>query len=302
MSAAARVKILIAFMCVAMVVYFLILGKMGIALVQTGKAAAIGMGVGVLILPFIGLWAMIATLRAGFAHQRLAALAAQQGRELDVSALRTTPSGRVNREDADALFATVKAEVEAEPGDWVGWYRLARAYDYAGDRRRARKPCAPRYRCSRTPRDESSAGGASHPVAGHPRTIGSRTGGCQRPGDFRCRGGDPACSRRDDPGHAGCRRLSFRHHRQFWLHVRRPQALLRHRLLPEPRSCGRAAYGVWVHGNNDTVGAAAAVDKIVTGLALEKAADVLEVVGPIDASTREQAYNLGGTLAAILMR
>ena len=81
MSAAARVKILIAFMCVAMVVYFLILGKMGIALVQTGKAAAIGMGVGVLILPFIGLWAMIATLRAGFAHQRLAALAAQQGRE-----------------------------------------------------------------------------------------------------------------------------------------------------------------------------------------------------------------------------
>lgn len=37
MSAAARVKILIAFMCVAMVVYFLILGKMGIALVQTGR-------------------------------------------------------------------------------------------------------------------------------------------------------------------------------------------------------------------------------------------------------------------------
>lgn len=95
-------------------------------------------GVGVLILPFIGLWAMIATLRAGFAHQRLAALAAQLGRELDVSALRTTPSGRVNREDADALFATVKAEVEAEPDDWVGWYRLARAYDYAGDRGRAR--------------------------------------------------------------------------------------------------------------------------------------------------------------------
>ncbi|OAT66305.1 hypothetical protein AWB85_16300 [Mycobacteroides immunogenum] len=139
MSAAARVKILIAFMCVAMVVYFLILGKMGIALVQSGKPAAIGMGIGVLILPFIGLWAMIATLRAGFAHQRLAALAVERGRDLDVTALRTTPSGRINREDADALFATVKAEVEAEPDDWVGWYRLARAYDYAGDRGRARE-------------------------------------------------------------------------------------------------------------------------------------------------------------------
>ncbi|WP_078278150.1 hypothetical protein [Mycobacteroides franklinii] len=139
MSAAARVKILIAFMCAAMVVYFLILGRMGIALVQSGKPAAIGMGIGVLILPFIGLWAMIATLRAGFAHQRLAALAAEQGRDVDVSALRTTPSGRVNREDADALFATVKAEVESDPDDWVGWYRLARAYDYAGDRGRARE-------------------------------------------------------------------------------------------------------------------------------------------------------------------
>ncbi|MBB4854285.1 cytochrome c-type biogenesis protein CcmH/NrfG [Mycobacteroides chelonae] len=139
MSASARVKILIAFLCAAMVVYFLILGKMGIALVQTGKPAAIGMGIGVLILPFIGLWAMIATLRAGFAHQRLAALAAEHGRDLDVSALRTTPSGRVNREDADTLFAAVKAEVEADPDDWVGWYRLARAYDYAGDRSRARE-------------------------------------------------------------------------------------------------------------------------------------------------------------------
>ncbi|MFV8310814.1 flavodoxin family protein [Mycobacteroides chelonae] len=61
-------------------------------------------------------------------------------------------------------------------------------------------------------------------------------------------------------------------------------------------------YGLWVHGNNDTIGAVSAVDKIATGLALEKAADALEVVGPIDASVREQAYNLGGTLAAILMQ
>jgi hypothetical protein len=138
-SAAARIKILIALMCAAMIAYFLILGRMGVALIQTGKPAAIGMGIGVLILPFIGLWAMIATLRAGFAHQRLAGLATEMGRDLDVSTLRRTPSGRVNREDADALFAAVKAEVEEEPDDWVGWYRLARAYDYAGDRGRARE-------------------------------------------------------------------------------------------------------------------------------------------------------------------
>jgi hypothetical protein len=60
-------------------------------------------------------------------------------------------------------------------------------------------------------------------------------------------------------------------------------------------------YGLWVHGNNDTVGAANAVDKVATGLALNKAADVLEVMGTIDAGVRERAYELGGTLAATLM-
>ncbi len=60
-------------------------------------------------------------------------------------------------------------------------------------------------------------------------------------------------------------------------------------------------YGLWVHGNNDTVGAVAAVGKLATGLSLTQAADVLEVVGAIDAAVRERAYELGGTLAATLM-
>jgi multimeric flavodoxin WrbA len=60
-------------------------------------------------------------------------------------------------------------------------------------------------------------------------------------------------------------------------------------------------YGLWVHGNNDTVGAAAAVGKLATGLSLTQAADVLEVVGAVDAAVRERAYELGGTLAATLM-
>lgn len=60
-------------------------------------------------------------------------------------------------------------------------------------------------------------------------------------------------------------------------------------------------YGLWVHGNNDTVGAAKAVEKVATGLSLDKAADVLEITGAIDAKVRERAYELGGTLAAMLM-
>ena len=60
-------------------------------------------------------------------------------------------------------------------------------------------------------------------------------------------------------------------------------------------------YGLWVHGNDDTVGAVASVQKVVTGLALTKAADALEITGTIDAGVRERAYDLGATLAATLM-
>ncbi|HYO01957.1 MAG TPA: hypothetical protein VET27_08735 [Mycobacterium sp.] len=126
-------------MCVAMVVYFFLLGRAGVILISSGRPAAIGLGVAIFLLPVIGLWAMIATLRAGFAHQRLARLAREQGMELDVSALPRRPSGRIEREAADELFDTVRTEVENEPDDWRRWYRLARAYDYAGDRGRARE-------------------------------------------------------------------------------------------------------------------------------------------------------------------
>ncbi len=142
MTAAARtvrIQLLIAFMCVAMLAYFVLLGRAAVAMIGSGRGAAVGLGLAILVMPVIGLWAMIATLRAGFAHQRLARLVAEDGMELDISALPRRPSGRFERDAADALFATVRTEVEDHPDDWRRWYRLARAYDYAGDRRRARE-------------------------------------------------------------------------------------------------------------------------------------------------------------------
>ena len=134
-----RIQLLIAFMCVAMLAYFVLLGRLAFAMIASGRPAAVGLGAALLIMPVIGLWAMIATLRAGFAHQRLARLIAEDEMELDTSALPRRPSGRIERDAADALFAAVRTEVQADPDDWRRWYRLARAYDYAGDRRRARE-------------------------------------------------------------------------------------------------------------------------------------------------------------------
>ncbi len=136
---ALRIQLLIGFMCVALVVYFLMLGRTALAFIASGEPAAIGLGVALLALPIIGLWAMLATLRAGLAHQRLVRLAREAHMDLDVSALPRRPSGRIERDAADALFETTREELEADRDNWVRWYRLARAYDYAGDRSRARE-------------------------------------------------------------------------------------------------------------------------------------------------------------------
>ena len=44
------------------------------------------------------------------------------------------------------------------------------------------------------------------------------------------------------------------------------------------------------------------VEKVATGLSLTEAVDVLKNVGSIEAEVRQQAYELGGTLVATLMK
>jgi len=134
-----RPRLLIGFLCLALLFYFALLTRTALALFRTGTPSAIALGLGVLLLPMVGAWAVIATLRSGMAMGRLARRAADEGVELDVSDLPRMPSGRIRRDAADALFETVRADAEARPDDWRAWYRLARAYDYAGDRARARE-------------------------------------------------------------------------------------------------------------------------------------------------------------------
>ena len=136
---ALRIQLMIGFMCVALLVYFVMLGRAALVFITSGRPAAIGLGAAILILPVIGIWVMVTTLKAGLAHQRLARTAREEGMDLDVSELPRMPSGRINRDAADALFETVREELESDPDNWRRWYRLARAYDYAGDRSRARE-------------------------------------------------------------------------------------------------------------------------------------------------------------------
>lgn len=59
-------------------------------------------------------------------------------------------------------------------------------------------------------------------------------------------------------------------------------------------------YGLWVHGRYDTTGAVRSVRSIVQALSWTQSAEVLEVLGEVGEPQLERAYELGGTLAALL--
>ncbi len=64
---------------------------------------------------------------------------------------------------------------------------------------------------------------------------------------------------------------------------------------------GPKPYGLYVHGRYDTAGAVRSVQSIVGALSWRQAAPVLEVLGDVGEAEQEAAYELGGTLAALVM-
>lgn len=117
--------------------YLVAIGWRGVLLLGSGEPVGVALGVGLLVLPLVGAWAVVRELRFGRDTERLAAeLDAVGG--LPVDDLPRRPSGRVERAAADALYARFRAEVDQAPQDWAAWFRLSCAYDVAGDRKRAR--------------------------------------------------------------------------------------------------------------------------------------------------------------------
>jgi multimeric flavodoxin WrbA len=66
-------------------------------------------------------------------------------------------------------------------------------------------------------------------------------------------------------------------------------------------SGGKKPFGLMVHGRYDTTGAVRSVQLIIGALPWRQAAEVLEVLGDVGDAHREAAYELGGTIAALLM-
>jgi hypothetical protein len=117
--------------------YLVLLGGRAIAFLQTGVPVGIAIGVAVLVLPFIGAWALGRELWFGVRSEQLVRRLDAEG-NLPVADLPTRPSGRPFRAEADADFPTYRDAVAAAPEDWRAWFLLGLAYDASGDRRRAR--------------------------------------------------------------------------------------------------------------------------------------------------------------------
>jgi hypothetical protein len=125
------------------VVMVLVSGAMvttALSLLATGDPVQVGVGIGVLLLVVVGCVLVAGEVRLGADSARLARrLEAEGGLPYDPPDVTRLPSGRLEKADADRVFAERKVAVEADPDDWRAWWRLAAAYGDARDSRRGRR-------------------------------------------------------------------------------------------------------------------------------------------------------------------
>jgi len=123
-------------MAALLVLYVVLVGWRAVQFIATGEPAAVGIGIALIVLPIIAVWALWRELAFGVRSQALVRrLETEGGLDLGIP---VKPSGRPERTAADAAFPAFRAATEAEPDSWRAWLRLGLAYDAAGDRRRAR--------------------------------------------------------------------------------------------------------------------------------------------------------------------
>lgn len=141
-------------MAALLVLYLVLAGWRAVQFMATGVPVAIAMGVALLVLPLIGLWALWREISFGIGSQALVKrLDAEDGLDLELPLM---PSGRPERAAAVAALDAFRAAAEADPGSWRQALRLGLAYDAAGDRRSARRAVRRALELERSERSERS--------------------------------------------------------------------------------------------------------------------------------------------------
>lgn len=132
-----KTKIWVGAIIALMVLYLWAAFDSSLKFIQAEEPAAKMIGIAALILPLVGAYILIREILFGTRTQRMARILESEGL-LPEDDLPRTPSGRIEKEAADADFERYRAEAEVNPNSWRSLHRLALAYDAAGDRKRAR--------------------------------------------------------------------------------------------------------------------------------------------------------------------
>ena len=114
---------------------FTLLGR-GIILLQEPSLIAVAMGLAILVLPLVALWALFAELQFGLKAQRLSRrfIALDiPGLDLDLRA-----SGRATKDSANKELERIQDAVNRDPENWSLWFQLGEAHDAVGERKNAR--------------------------------------------------------------------------------------------------------------------------------------------------------------------
>ena len=129
-------KIWVGLMLALTIFYVLTLLGRGIILLQEPSLIAIAMGLAILVLPLVALWALFAELQFGLKAQRLSRrLIALEIPGLD---LELRASGRATKESASKELERMQDAVTKDPENWSLWFQLGEAHDAAGERKNAR--------------------------------------------------------------------------------------------------------------------------------------------------------------------
>ena len=129
-------KIWVGLMLALTLFYVLTLLGRGIILLQESSLIAIAMGLAILVLPLVALWALFAELQFGLKAQRLSRrLIALDipGLDLDLRA-----SGRATKDSANKELERIQDAVNRDPENWSLWFQLGEAHDAVGERKNAR--------------------------------------------------------------------------------------------------------------------------------------------------------------------
>ncbi|MEO5834185.1 MAG: tetratricopeptide repeat protein [Nakamurella sp.] len=133
-----RPRLVAIVLSVVLVAYFVLIFDKAMIFFTDGTPVTIGLGIGTLLLPLVGAVLLFFELRFGWRTQQLGRRLGEEGGLPEQPDLPTRPSGRIDKAAALPHFERARVEAADDPANWRVWFRLADAYDLAGDRKRAR--------------------------------------------------------------------------------------------------------------------------------------------------------------------